>query len=120
MDSTDEDFSELAAFVSGSLKAIMDGISDAQSKATISSAFGSGTYAYNAPTEVNFDIAVTAERTLSAKGGFSLKVMSVGADAGTSGDKTDSTVTRIAFSVRTEFRSNRSTNVNIPSARRTV
>ena len=98
-----DDFSELQAFVAGSLKAIMDGISEAQPNAQMKSPFGTGTHAYNAPKEVSFDIAVTAERTASAKGGFSLKVLSVGAGAETQGEKTNSTVTRIQFSVRTEF-----------------
>jgi hypothetical protein len=111
-----DDFSELRAFVAGTLKAIMDGISDAQATATLSSPFGSGVHAYNAPKEVSFDVAVSAERATSAKGGFNLKILSVGADAGAKSDKSESTVTRIQFSVRTEFKSKDADRpVNIPS-----
>ena len=99
-----DDFSELRAFVAGTLKAIMDGISDVQPTAQMSSPFGSGVHAYNAPKEVSFDVAVSAERKSTAKGGFSLKVLSVGADASAAGEKAQSTVTRIQFSVRTEFK----------------
>ncbi|WP_298019324.1 hypothetical protein [Parasphingopyxis sp.] len=100
---SDEDFAELRSFVSGSLKAIMDGISDVQPEAQMSSPFGTGTHAYNAPKKVAFDIAVSAERTSAKKGGFSLRVLSVGAAGEAEGSKADSTVTRIQFSVRTEF-----------------
>jgi Trypsin-co-occurring domain 2 len=111
-----EDFSELKAFVSGSLKAIMDGISAVQPHAQMSSPFGSGTYAYNAPKEVTFDIAVSAERSSTAKGGFSLKVLSVGAGAEAEGNKAHSTVTRIQFSVRTEFQNNNANKpINVPT-----
>lgn len=117
-DKADDDFSELQAFVAGSLKAIMEGISEAQSSAQLSSPFGSGTHAYNAPKEVSFDVAVTAERASSAKGGFSLKVLSVGAGAEKQGDRSHSTATRIQFSVRTEFRSKHADQpVKIPSSR---
>jgi hypothetical protein len=120
-DANNDDFSELQAFVAGSLKAIMEGISEAQSSAQLPSPFGTGTHAYNAPKEVGFDIAVTAERTSSAKGGFSLKVLSVGAGAEAKGDRAHSTATRIQFSVRTEFRSkNAGQPVNIPSTRTVV
>ena len=117
-DEQNDDFSELRAFVSGTLKAIMDGISDAQATAKLSSPFGSGMHAYNAPKEVSFDVAVSAERATSAKGGFNLKILSVGADAGATNDKSESTVTRIQFSVRTEFKSKHADRpVNIPSTR---
>jgi hypothetical protein len=115
-DSTQDDFEELRAFVAGSLKAVMDGITDVQPTAQMKSAFGSGIHAYNAPKEVNFDIAVSAERTTSAKGGFSLKILSVGAGTEAYGEKAHSTVTRIQFSVRTEFRrSDEGRAINYPS-----
>jgi len=105
---TEDDFAELQTFVAGSLRAIMSGISDAQEDAKLNSPFGSGVHAYNAPKEVAFDIAVSAERTKSAKGGFSLKVLSVGAGADGEVSGAETTATRIQFSVRTEFKSNKS------------
>jgi hypothetical protein len=115
---TEDDFSELRAFVSGTLQAIMGGIGDAQSKATLTSPFGSGTHAYNAPKEVSFDVAVSAERASSKKGGFNLKILSVGAEAGAEGGSSHSTATRIQFSVRTEFKHKDADRpVSIPSTR---
>ena len=112
-----DDFSELRAFVSGTLQAIMAGIADAQS-ATLASPFGSGTHAYNAPKEVSFDVAVSAERASSKKGGFNLKILSVGAEAGANADSSHSTATRIQFSVRTEFKNKNADNpVNVSSTR---
>ncbi len=101
------DFEELRAFITGSLKAIVDGIADAQQASQLTSPFGSGTHAYNAPKEVSFDIAVSAEHSKSAKGGFSLRVLSVGAGAEAEGGDKQSTATRIQFSVRTEFKANK-------------
>ena len=116
-----DDFSELRAFVAGTLQAIMDGISDAQPTAQLASPFGSGMHAYNAPKEVAFDVAVSAERATSAKGGFNLKILSVGADAGAKSDRTESTVTRIQFCVRTEFKHKDADRpINIPSGRTVV
>ncbi|MEM1133706.1 MAG: trypco2 family protein [Pseudomonadota bacterium] len=103
-ENANEDFSELKSFISGSLRAVMEGITE--SGAQMPSAHGSGVHKYNAPEEVSFDIAVSAERSGGAKGGFSLKVLSVGAEAGANIEKTQSTVTRIQFAVRTEFKSN--------------
>ena len=99
-----DDFSELRAFVAGTLNAVMEGIAEAQPSALLTSPFGSGTHAFNAPTEVAFDIAVSAERTAAAKGGFSLKILSVGADASAQSRNGQTTATRIQFSVRTEFK----------------
>ena len=117
-ENANDDFSELRAFVAGTLQAIMDGISDAQPTAKLSSPFGSGVHAYNAPKEVSFDVAVAAERASSAKGGFNLKILSVGADAGAKIEKSESTVTRIQFCVRTEFKHKDSDRpLNIPPTR---
>ena len=117
-DQKGEDFSELKSFISGSLKAIMEGISDVQTETKMASAHGTGSYAYNAPKEVTFDIAVSAERSSSTKGGFSLKVLSVGAGAEAEGEKAHSTVTRIQFSVRTEFKNkNADKPITMPTSR---
>jgi len=115
-----DDFSELRAFVCGTLQAIMGGIADAQATAKLSSPFGSGTHGYNAPKEVAFDVAVTADRASSKKGGFNLKILSVGAEAAGGIDSSHSTATRIQFSVRTEFKSKDADRpLNIPSMRTT-
>ena len=119
-DEPNEDFSELRAFVAGTLQAIMAGISDAQPTAKLQSPFGSGMHAFNAPKEVSFDVAVAAERASSAKGGFNLKILSVGADGGAKTEKSASTATRIQFCVRTEFRhkdSDRPLNISPPKGR---
>ncbi|WP_109357067.1 trypco2 family protein [Sphingorhabdus sp. EL138] len=121
VDQNDEDFGELKSFVSGSLKAIMDGISAVQPNARMTSPFGTGVHGYNAPKEVAFDIAVSAERSASAKGGFSLKVLSVGAGTEAEGEKSQSTVTRIQFSVRTEFKHKDADKpISIPTTRSVV
>jgi hypothetical protein len=104
-DSKEEnDYSELSSFVSGTLKAIVDGIGDAQKAAKLDSPWGTGVHAYNAPKKVTFDIAVTAERNGLKKGGFELKILSVGANAGGERSSKDATVSRITFTVPTAFK----------------
>ncbi|URD61800.1 hypothetical protein M8312_04610 [Sphingomonas sp. KRR8] len=118
---TKDDFSELRAFISGSLKAIIEGIADVQKEAQLTSPFGSGTHAFNVPKEVSFDIAVSAERTVSARGGFSLKILSVGASTEAAGDRANSTVTRLQFAVPTGFKSKHADQpVSIPTMSRSV
>jgi hypothetical protein len=103
----ENDYGELKSFVTGTLTAIMEGIKDAQSTVKMDSAHGTGVYKYNAPTEVAFDVAISAERVGGAKGGFEIKILSVGANAGAEATSKNSTASRIQFSVRTEFKSNR-------------
>lgn len=106
-------YDELQSFITGTLKAIVEGIADAQSS-RMTSPFETGVHAYNAPKEVMFDIAVTAERASSTKGGFQLKILSVGANAGGEAEHTNSTATRIQFSVRTEFKRNKTDIAPLP------
>ena len=103
---TQNEYSELKSFVTGTLTAIMEGITEAQSSVEMKSAHGTGVYKYNAPTEVAFDVAISAERMGGAKGGFEIKILSVGANAGVESANKNSTASRIQFSVRTEFKHN--------------
>jgi hypothetical protein len=98
---------ELRSFIAGTLRSIMNGISDAQPDARVVSAHGTGVFAFNSPTAVSFDIAVTAERTGSKKGGFEVKVLSLGANAGADTGSKNSTVSRIQFTVPTGFKRNK-------------
>ncbi len=115
-----DDADELRAFIGSTLSAIMDAVSDIQPSAQAKSAFGTGTYAFNVPREVSFDIAVSAERSGSKKGGFEVKVLSFGANAGADTANKNSTVSRIKFTVPTGFKSQRDdgplANVNWKSA----
>ena len=107
MSDNDEDPDELRAFIAGTLRSIMNGISDAQPDARIKSAHGTGEFAFNGPNEVAFDIAVSAERAGTKKGGFEVKVLSLGANAGGDTKTTNSTVSRIQFTVPTGYKRNR-------------
>jgi len=86
----------------------MAGVADAQPDARISSAFGTGEFAFSAPQEVAFDVAVTAKRTGAAHGGFKIQVFSIGANAGGDISSEASTVSRIQFTIPTKFKSNQS------------
>jgi hypothetical protein len=97
---------ELQAFVTSTLTAIMRGISDAQSDARVRSAFGTGEFAFSAPENVGFDVAVTAKHSGSARGGFKIQVFSIGANAGGDISSEASTVSRIQFNVPTKFKRN--------------
>ena len=108
IDETQNDYSELQSFVTGTLRAIMEGITDAQSSVEMKSAHGTGVYKYNAPTEIGFDVAITAERAGGKKGGFEVRILSVGANARAETATKNSTASRIQFSVRTEFKLNNS------------
>jgi len=49
---------------------------------------------------VEFDVAVSADNTTEAKGGFSLKVAGLGGvEAGAGGSETSSSISRVKFSV---------------------
>lgn len=97
---------ELQVFVASTLTAIMHGVAEAQAAARISSAHGSGEYAFSAPEEVAFDIAVNAKRTGSKKGGFKIEVLSVGASAGGEAGTENSTVSRVQFTIPSKFKKN--------------
>lgn len=95
---------ELQLFVTSTLKAIMSGIADAQSDARVSSAHGTGEYAFSAPDEVAFDVAVTAKHTGTARGGFKIQVFSIGANAGGDVSSEASTVSHIKFKIPSKFK----------------
>lgn len=101
---SDADSDELAAFVASTLKAIARGIHDAQEDTLIRSAHGTGVSGFSAPKEVEFDIAVSAKKAGSAKGGFKVEVFSVGANAGGEKNSESSSVSRIKFSIPTNFK----------------
>lgn len=100
------DNEELRLFVSATLRAIMAGVADAQESAKVKSAHGTGMWAFNAPRDVAFDIAVQATKTGKAGGGLKLTVFSVGANAEAGVSREDSTISRISFTVPSAFKSN--------------
>jgi Trypsin-co-occurring domain 2 len=95
----------LRAFVTSTLNAVAAGIADAQPTARIASAHGTGQRGFNAPAAVTFDIAVNAKRADEAKGGLTVEVFSIGANAGGVRSTENSTVSRIQFSVPARFKS---------------
>jgi hypothetical protein len=98
------DSGELAAFVSSTLNAITRGIEDAQASARIRSAHGTGEFAFTAPKEVEFDIAVTAKQVGSSQKGLKVEVFSVGANLGGEKSAESSSVSRIKFMIPTRFK----------------
>jgi hypothetical protein len=96
---------ELATFVSSTLKAIAEGIRDAQAN-QIGSAHGTGVSGYAAPKKVEFDVAVSAKSTDTAGGGFKVAVFGIGANANADLGTENSTVSRIKFAVPLNFKSN--------------
>ena len=100
----DANSDELAAFVASTLRAIASGIREAQST-KIASAHGTGTSGYAAPKEVEFDIAVSAKTTGSTGAGFKVAVFGIGANVGGDAGRENSNISRIKFSVPTNFKS---------------
>ena len=98
---------ELQAFVASTLTAIMGGVSDAMPNARVASAFGTGEFAFSAPDNVTFDVAVTAKHSGSARGGFKIQVFGVGANAGGDVSSEASTISRIQFTIPTKFKRDR-------------
>ncbi|BBD97956.1 hypothetical protein SAMIE_1014570 [Sphingobium amiense] len=96
---SDADANELRLFVSETLNAVMAGVGDVRTSAAIVSPKGNGRYMFKAPTEIEFDIAVTARRSAQAGGKLKLQVFSVGVSGGGEGHSETSTVSRIRFSV---------------------
>lgn len=112
--SQDPNSDELSAFVSSVLRAIAEGVADAQG-VQIGSPHGTGVHGFNAPKEVEFDIAVSAKSTGSADGGLKIAVFGIGANVGGSTVSENSTISRIRFAVPTNFRRNESMRHEIPS-----
>ena len=98
---------ELQLFVTSTLNAIMSGIADSQPEARLRSAHGTGEYAFSAPNEVTFDVAVTAKHSGTARGGMKIQVFSIGANAGGDVSSESSTISRIQFTIPTKFKGNR-------------
>jgi len=103
---------ELQAFVASTLTAIMAGVADAMPNARVSSAFGTGEFAFSAPEKVVFDVAVTAKHSGSARGGFKIQVFGIGANAGGDTSSEASTVSRIQFTIPTKFKRDRTVSNN--------
>jgi hypothetical protein len=109
---------ELTAFVASTLKAIAAGIEEAQGT-QIASAHGTGTFGFRAPTEVEFDVAVSATTSEAGGGGMKVSVFGIGGNLDAKLGSESSTISRIRFSVPTTFKSNNSPDASpLPTANR--
>jgi len=93
---------ELREFIYETLKNIIDGIQDAQDYADTTN--GTGKIVPQLPVgsgsiDVQFDVAVLAEKSTTAEGKAGISVFSVGASAGGRKESMSSTVSRIKFPV---------------------
>lgn len=104
---TQADSDELSAFITSTLCAIADGIKNAQGK-QIASAHGTGVSGFTAPKEVEFDVAVSAKNTDAVGGGLKVAVFGIGANTKADIGSENSTISRIKFSVPTNFKSSES------------
>ena len=102
----DADSNELRVFVSETLSAVMSAVNDVRETASIPSSKGTGRWAFKAPTEVEFDIAVSAKRSLQAGGKLKLEVFSVGVNGGGERNSETSTISRIKFSIPRTYLTN--------------
>jgi hypothetical protein len=100
------DSNELQVFISETLCAVMAAVNDVRETASIASAKGTGRYAFKAPSEVEFDIAVTAKKTGQGGGKLKLEVFSVGVSGGGEKGHETSTVSRIRFKIPRTFLQN--------------
>jgi len=100
------DTEELTAFVASTLKAIAAGIEEAQGT-QITSAHGTGIFGFSAPEFIDFDIAVSAKNSGKAGGGMKVAVFGIGANLGAEGGIENSTISRIRFSIPTNFKDTR-------------
>lgn len=94
---------ELEAFVASTLKAISAGIEEAQGT-QISSAHGTGVFGFSAPKEIEFDVAVSAKVSGSMDGGLKVAVFGIGANLDAEEGSENSTISRIRFSIPTNFK----------------
>ena len=99
----DADSNELRLFVSETLSAVMSAVNDVRESAAIISNKGTGRYAFKAPTEIEFDIAVSAKRSAQAGGKMKLEVFSVGVNGGGERASETATVSRIRFKIPRTF-----------------
>jgi hypothetical protein len=100
------DGAELQLFVSETLKAVIEGIADADNAIAppARTAWPGGTpmkhtFKFDRPKDVSFDVAVTVTRKGGAKGGLKLEVLSVGANLGGETNREQSVASRVSFSV---------------------
>ena len=106
MVSESADTEELTAFVASTLKAIAAGIQEAQGT-QISSAHGTGVFGFNAPELIEFDVAVAAKNSGKSGGGMKVAVFGIGANLGAEEGSENSTISRIRFSIPTNFKDTR-------------
>lgn len=100
---SDADTDELQTFVASTLKAIAARIEEAQGT-QISSAHGTGVFGFNAPRKIEFDVAVSAKLSGKAGGGMKVAVFGIGANLGAEEGSENSTISRIRFSIPTNFK----------------
>jgi hypothetical protein len=105
---------ELTIFVASTLKAIAAGVADAQ-QVQIASAHGKGVFGFSAPKDVEFDVAVSAKHTGTGGAGLKVAVFGIGANAGGQLANENSTISRIRFSVPTNFKENAKAAPVVPS-----
>jgi hypothetical protein len=105
---------ELSIFVSSTLRAIAAGVADAQDTKIVS-AHGTGVSGFSAPKDVEFDIAVSARQTGTGGGGFKLSVFGIGANATGEAASENATISRVRFSVPTNFKEHPKAAPVIPS-----
>jgi hypothetical protein len=110
--SENPDTDELRVFVASTLKAIAAGIAEAQDT-KIASAHGTGVFGFNAPKDIEFDVAVSAKLTGKAGGGMKVAVFGIGANLGAEEGSENSTVSRIKFSVPTNFKDTTSKKLDL-------
>ncbi|WP_309622300.1 hypothetical protein [Novosphingobium sp.] len=101
---------ELSTFITSTLSAIAEGIRNAQGS-QIESAHGTGVSGFTAPKEVEFDVAVSAKKTDAVGGGLKVAVFGIGANTKADLGSENATISRIRFSVPTNFKS----TVEMPS-----
>ncbi len=112
----DANADELSIFVSSTLKAIASGVANAQ-KTQISSPHGTGNFGFSAPKDVEFDVAVSAKQSETGGVGLKVSVFGIGANAGGQLAGESSTISRIRFSVPTNFKQNPAATPSIPSTK---
>ncbi|KFG91195.1 hypothetical protein BV98_000954 [Sphingobium herbicidovorans NBRC 16415] len=90
------DSEELSAFVTSTLRAISTGITNAGVRAPKGIA---GSFKYQMPKNVSFDVAVTVKHSNEAGAGLKVQVLGIGAGMGGSEAAEKNTVSRVAFEV---------------------
>lgn len=111
--SNKSDGGELKTFISVTLQAIVDGVSEVQESTSSNSAHdktGEGRFVeqgigeFVPPYNIEFDIAITAKNTGTKGGGLKLEVFSVGVNAGADSINENASTSRIKFTVERKVR----------------